>query len=83
MEPCTKKLVRAASDWFNYPDTYCRKCNAKNSAAFLAPVFVEGIDARTGQKHPTGVGTHICLDCATKQNWIDARTGNLRPGVTL
>lgn len=66
-----------------FADSYCRKCQGRNHLVFFAPVFVAGIDARNGQKHETGVGTHICFDCANRQGWIDPRNGNLKQGVAL
>jgi hypothetical protein len=65
-----------------FPDSYCRKCNGKNHVVFFAPVFVVGLDCRDSTPHATGVGTHICLDCAIKAGFAD-RQGNLKPGVVL
>lgn len=64
------------------PDSYCRKCNGKNNAVFFAPVFVAGIDARNGARHETGVGTHICMECAIASGFANSR-GELKQGVTL
>lgn len=64
------------------PDSHCRKCDGRNHMVFFAPVFVAGIDARNGAKHETGVGTHICLNCAIAHGFSDTQ-GNLKAGVTL
>lgn len=72
------------------PDSYCRKCDGKNHWVFFAPVFVAGIDARDSavdsrgvrSRHPVGIGTHICMDCAISHGFANAR-GELKEGVAL
>ena len=66
-----------------FPDSYCRKCNGKNPLVMFAPVYVPGMDARTGARSSgQGVGTHICLDCAIRHGF-DTSQGDLKPGVGL
>lgn len=64
------------------PDSYCRKCNGKNHWVYFAPVFVAGMDCRDSTRHPVGIGTHICMDCAMALGYADSQ-GFLKDGVTL
>lgn len=66
-----------------FPDSYCRHCGEKNHIVFFSPVFVEGMDARTGKRcEGQGVGTHICIPCATAAGYATSQ-GDLKQGVTL
>lgn len=59
-----------------FPDMVCRICDARNPFAFLAP------KPRSGR--PGDSWVCICSDCAENRlGWIDKRTGNLNPGVSV
>ena len=59
-----------------FPEMKCRVCNARNPFVFFAPKPESG--------YPGAIWLCVCSHCAeTTLDWVNRRTGQLKPGVTL
>lgn len=59
-----------------FPEMDCRICGIHNPFAFMAPKPKSG---------KPGDSWHcVCADCAENRlGWVDKRTGQLKPGVSI